>query len=285
MKVRRCVGAAVIAASVAGLLTGCFQQAVEIQQSLGVMREVYKVPLDGYSLGELQAGVAGIDYVNPNAHFEATANDAAIKPAEHCKNALAYAAKLGADEWMNDPDYVATKVSVSPGQALAHCAQALLRGTTFQMQGFYKDTPIRLELSPNSVGVSSAMGENWALEHREFDPGRLEQLGFLDAVAKARLDNPAIDPLSPKLMQQVIDSYKVATVFTPVVDADGLVRRVSVKPATDMLVETCVSVLPWDEALMGVPDPGPPGYGFGYVDSLDQLKSFGQAATVPCEAK
>jgi hypothetical protein len=279
----RGLAAAAIGASVSVLLSGCIAQSIEIQKAWDALRPVYEVKANGYSYGELKRGVAGIDYINPNAHFEATADDAAITPAQHCKNVLAYAAKIGADEWLADPDYAATPVAASPAQALAHCVQTLQRGSSFQMQGAFKGTPIRIELAPNAFAVSSAIGEGYALEHRKVTLGMREVGTFLDVLAQTRIDNPSLDPLSPEVFDKALGAYELGGKFTPLVGGDGLIHRVSFESTEKGFTPSCVSVDPWNEAMIGIPDPGPPGYSITWVDKQEDLKSFGQKTFELCK--
>jgi hypothetical protein len=106
---------------------------------------------------------------------------------------------------------------------------------------------------------------------------------LLTTIGQARLANPDIDPNNATLIREALRNYQYDIPVTPIVDADGKIRLIEIQQSDDA-EPMCVSVAPWDEAFMGMTDPGT-GYGVGSAESLQGLKdfpSFGTTARGSC---
>ena len=225
-----------------------------------------------------------------------------------CASVIAYAADLGATQWVEK--FTMTKGSVAnEAQTLDACLAAVngypklkvqrqtVASPEFILAGKAvggSGSPFAVTLTLLKQGSSSDFANAWVYElliHTAYneDPltlqgglsqGTIEINDLLTLIAQERLAAPDRDPTDPEFVRETLKLYQHDIDIQVFETKPGVANHLELTNSDG--VHMCLTIDPWDEKREGIEDPGY-GYGLGFMQNLDVLKGFGVAVEGGCK--
>jgi hypothetical protein len=215
---------------------------------------------------------------DPNASFMANI-DPSISMQSACQLIDTYAQSISESELTFFP-----RSGVTESHAVVNCISDYLdeysqgfrwNGTLSSGEPFkvilYSDPTPLLQVSTNFQD-GGANEQDMGLE---VIPQDSFVTNYLDGLQSYRTRNGITLFDSASLAAANLESTSAKIKITPVIDSDGLIRKIAVKVSGGGFNQ-CFSALPWDEKIWGVKDPGPsyPTYSLGALKDLNNFGSY-----------
>ena len=225
-----------------------------------------------------------------------------------CESVIAYAADLGATNWVEK--FSKTKGSVSDSAKTQSACLAAVGGYPKLKVQKYTVTspefilagnalggatsPIAIQLTLLKQGTSGDFPNAWIYElliHTAYneDPltlegglsqGTIEINDLLTLIAQERLAAPDRNPTDPVFVREILKTYSHDIDIRVFESKPGVANRLELTNSDG--AHMCLAIDPWNEAEQGQEDPGY-GYGLGFMQDLKVLKGFGNAVEGGCK--
>ena len=225
-----------------------------------------------------------------------------------CASVIAYAADLGATQWVEK--FTKTKGSVAnKAQTQSACLAAVngypklkVQRQTIVSPEFIlagkavggSGSPFAATLSLLKQGSSGDFANKWVYElliHTAYneDPltlqgglsqGTIEINDLLTLIAQERLAAPDRNPTDPAFVRETLKLYQHDIDIQVFETKPGVANHLELTNSDG--AHMCLAIDPWDEKREGTEDPGY-GYGLGFMQNLDVLKGFGVAVEGGCK--
>ncbi|MEY4061364.1 MAG: hypothetical protein RIQ31_1026 [Actinomycetota bacterium] len=224
-----------------------------------------------------------------------------------CKAVIDYAINFGLDTYRAGDSGQPTPIG-DGAEAASVCAELMAQypvlevqkvevlSPTFTITGatnFGAESPLKLELNllkygedwekPNAWGYQFMIATTYEQDRDQnsggLSQGSIEINNLLESFGQARLAAPDRNPTDPAFVQEVLDTLEYPINISVVETSPGVANRLDVTNSDGAHI--CLSIDPWDEEIMGSPDPGT-GYGLGFMENLEVLAGFGNAVDGGC---
>lgn len=225
-----------------------------------------------------------------------------------CTHVIAYAAELGATQWLEKTGKTKGQVSDS-SQTQAACNKALGGYPKLKVQRYTvvspefilagkalggAKSPFAVQLTLLKQGTEGDFPNAWIYElaiHTAYneDPltlqgglseGTVEINDLLTHIAQERLAAPGRNPTDPVFVREILKTYSHDIDISVFETKPGVANRLELTNSDG--ANMCLAIDPWNEAEQGQPDPGY-GYGLGFMQDLKVLKGFGNAVEGGCK--